>query len=187
MDGSEEMPPILKWTWDHDACVNDPVSGNVWEDVLRQVAVWSYRCDLYATRLERVCKRWHHYWQVAEGVFDVDVRAGRLNHIKLVLNVDPYRLYTMLEVKKFRKRRQLDWMTRLYAMQPVNQPEAPPPEPTIEELVAENKRRADKHIAQLQREQDERVKAMRVMFTPVRGGTLEQFVASWPSGGSGDA
>lgn len=64
--------------WDHDACVSDPVSGNVWEDVLRQVAVWSYRVDTHAERLERVCKRWKHFWAVAEGVFRIDVRLGRV-------------------------------------------------------------------------------------------------------------
>jgi hypothetical protein len=62
--------------WDHDACVNCPVSGNVWEDVLRQVAVWSVRVDVKAERLERVCKRWKHFWQVALGVFSVDLHAG---------------------------------------------------------------------------------------------------------------
>jgi hypothetical protein len=67
-----------KKPWDHDACVECPVSGHVWEDVLRNVAVWSYRVDARATRFERVCKRWKHYWQVAEGVFNIDMRAMRI-------------------------------------------------------------------------------------------------------------
>tara|TARA_Y100000389_G_scaffold142658_1_gene140714 strand:- start:15511 stop:15894 length:384 start_codon:yes stop_codon:yes gene_type:complete len=60
--------------WDHDASVNHPVSGAVWGDVLRKVAVWSYRVDVCAKRLERVCRQWKHYWAVAEGVFEIDAR-----------------------------------------------------------------------------------------------------------------
>jgi hypothetical protein len=67
--------------WDHDACVNDPVSGAVWGDVLRNAAVWHMRLDVNAPRMERVCKAWQAYWQVAEGIFDIDVRAGRIEGI----------------------------------------------------------------------------------------------------------
>lgn len=179
------MPPILKWNWDHDACVGNPVSGDVWEDVLRKVAVWSYRCDLYAARLERVCRRWKHYWQVAEGVFEVDVRAKRLNNVKLVFSAYPHRLMTMLEVKQYRKRMQLNYITAQYRIVEVNRP-PPPPDRTPEEIMAEHQRLVDEHVAQLQREQQERLTAMRVTMLPPTA-NVSQFVASWPSGGSGDA
>ena len=64
--------------FDYEARVNCPVSGEVWEDVLRRVAVWSVRVDLKAERLERVCKKWWHYWRVALGVFSVDLYANRI-------------------------------------------------------------------------------------------------------------
>lgn len=67
--------------WDHDARVNAPVSGAVWGDVLRNVAVWHMRLDVNAPRMERVCKSWRAYWQIAEGIFEIDVRAGRIEGI----------------------------------------------------------------------------------------------------------
>tara|TARA_B110000858_G_C17409279_1_gene296002 strand:- start:89 stop:472 length:384 start_codon:yes stop_codon:yes gene_type:complete len=72
------MLSSVRRAWDHDVCVNSIGSGDVWEDVLRAVAVWSVRVDVRAERLERVCKRWKHFWQVALGVFSIDLYADRI-------------------------------------------------------------------------------------------------------------
>jgi len=104
----------IEWNWDHDACVNHPVSGDVWEDVLREVARWHLRVDLKAPRMERVCKRWRHFWQVAEGVFDVDVVRNRLSG--MTIYQQPHNLetrMTMKNVKMWRERqRQLHLVAR---------------------------------------------------------------------------
>ena len=191
LDDLVEMPIILKENWNHDACVNSPVSGDVWEDVLRKVAVWSFRCDIYAARLERVCKRWMHFWQVAEGVFDIDLRAGRLKNVKLVFRTEPYTLFTMLDVKRHRERERLNYITAQYQIVEVNRP-PPPPERTPEEIMAEHKRKTEEMMAQLQRGQQERLTAMRVTMglpSPREPPTanVSQFLASWPSGNVGDA
>ena len=97
-----------RFNWDHDACVTCPVSGDVWEDVLRLVARWHMRIDLFAPRMERVCKRWKHFWQVAEGVFDVDVIRIRLPGMTLLRKPgDPFTRMSMKEVKQWRERHRL--------------------------------------------------------------------------------
>jgi hypothetical protein len=170
--------------FDYEARVNCPVSGEVWEDVLRKVAVWHLRVDLYAPRMERVCKRWKHYWQVAEGVFDVDVTAKRLGGMKLMPKGTRECDLTMKEVKSFRERARMNQLIGQFAMKGVGR-EALSRQPSIEEHMAENKRRADAHVARMKQEMDERREAerlelMRLLPTLVREATLEEFVANWP-------
>lgn len=105
------------WNWDYEACVNDPVTGGVWEDVLRAVAVWSVRVDIRASRLETVCKRWKHFWQVAEGVFYIDMKAGR---VPCDAARHPY--ITARQLHLARERMRLQYVTKLFQMGRVNVP-----------------------------------------------------------------
>ena len=174
-------------SWDHDACVNDPVSGHVWEDVLRHVAVWSYRCDMYAARLERVCRRWKHFWQVAEGVFDVDLRAGRLNKIKYVFRMEPYTLFTMLDVKRHREKERLNFLTEQFAGKTVGlgceQTDEARARQQWADEVASNKRALQ---AAAGREREMILQAIgeqcRGLLPDPPRAQLSEFAASWPSG-----
>ena len=158
-----EMPPILKWTWNHDACVENPVSGAVWGDVLRQVAVWSYRVDVRAARLERVCKKWKFYWQVAEGVFDIDMRAMRIPRSA----PNPFKLH------KQRDGERAAFMAHQFAIRPVNVPPPllAPPIP-YDDALAEHRRQTLERIAK----QCENLRPNPPTML------LQDFAASWPSG-----
>ena len=107
--------------WDHDACVNNPVSGGVWGDVLRQVAVWHLRVDAKAEVMQRVCKSWQVFWRVALGVFRIDLHARR---IPLVLK--PF------EIHNWREREKLRMIERRF--QSGSGKAVPPPSPPMVQL-----------------------------------------------------
>lgn len=178
-DEENEMPPILKWTWNHDACVENPVSGAVWGDVLRQVAVWSYRVDVHAARLERVCKKWKFYWQVAEGIFDIDMRAMRIPQSA----PNPFRLHRERDEKRSA------FLARQFTIRPTN---APPPllaAPMSYGGALEEHRWKRAFVAAEQHRQtlDRIAKQCENLRPDPPTMQLQDFVASWPSGRLGGA
>lgn len=165
------------WNWDHDACVNCPVSGDVWEDVLRLVARWHMRVDLYAPRMERVCKRWKHFWQVAEGVFDVDVRRNAFPSLRLCHNPRLLRHHqmTMKDVKLFRERARMNYLIHEFKMKGMVAPkkvEKPPVPPA-------------KRSAPIQPGDNEEARALlraeMLSARTVRREPIDNFLASWPN------
>jgi hypothetical protein len=160
-----------RFNWDHDACVNCPVSGGVWEDVLRLVARWHMRVDLNAPRMERVCKRWKHFWQVAEGVFDIDVRRNLLPGMTLFrIPGVPRTRMSMKEVKQSRERYRLLQLVGSFqsrAVCPPPPPRARPPPMAGDSEVALALLRAQMYTEQAKRDAGTRTES------------VANFLASW--------
>jgi hypothetical protein len=167
----------MMWNWDHDACVNNPVSGDVWGDVLRNVAVWHMRTDVHAPRVERVCKKWKHYWQVAEGVFDVDVRANRL--LGLVI-WPPWKSWpmTMKDLKMYRERARLHQLASQFEIKGVGALARPPPR-TYRETLAEQERRRRLQADRAEKDALERIRSQcERLLPPPPTVQLSDFLAS---------
>ena len=70
----EELAIRMERMWNGDAAINSVISGGEWGDVMRLVARAHFRVDPKALVLSRVCKDFKHWWEVAEGCNDVDIK-----------------------------------------------------------------------------------------------------------------